>query len=87
MDSQAQEALRAVQGYAAAGRIMLTGHAVQRMRERRVTMGDIQHAIAAAKGCMAQSNDRWRVVGPDLDDDELTVVVVIDDGVVVVTTF
>jgi hypothetical protein len=34
-----------------------------------------------------QENGRWCLVGPDLDDEELSVVAVYDDGTVIVTLY
>ena len=80
------EVLRDVRGYAQANRIVLTVHARQRMRERRATFADVQHALSAAERCEpAEEPERWRVTSADLDGDALTLVVAVEDGVVVVT--
>jgi hypothetical protein len=70
-----------------AGRIVLAGHARERMAERGATFEDVRHALANATACKAQPNGRWRVTGPDLDGDELVLVVVPEAGVVVITVF
>lgn len=80
------DALEAVRGYAAAGRFVLSSHARQRMGERNVTFRDVRHALTNAHSCSAQGA-RWRVEGPDWDDDELALVCVLEDGVIVVTVF
>jgi Domain of unknown function (DUF4258) len=81
------EALEYVRGCAAAGRYIVSRHALQRMRDRRVRAGDLRHALMNASSCAEQSGGIWRVFGEDLDGDELTVVVAIEDGLVVVTLF
>lgn len=80
------EALEAVRGYAAAGRFVLSSHARQRMSERNVRFRDVRHALTNARACFAEGA-RWRVEGPDWDDDELVLVCVLEDGVIVVTVF
>ena len=83
----AAEALELIHGYAWAGRYVVTAHAVVRMRQRRVFERDLRRALCEASSCLEQPDERWRVVGPDWDGDELTMVVVIDDGLIVVTLF
>lgn len=81
------EALRDIRGYASAGRIVLTGHARQRMRDRSVDREDLRHALADAAACELEEDDKWRVFTSDLDGNELQVIVAIEAGVVVVTLF
>ena len=81
------DALEMIHEYAAANRIAVTDHARRRMRERGVTFGDLQHALANASSCSAQESGTWRADGRDRDGDELTVVVAIEDGLIVVTLF
>ena len=81
------QALADIRGYALAGRIELSPHAEERMRERHVTYEDLRCALTGATNCRARPEDRWRVEGSDSEGDELSVVVVIEDGVVVVTLF
>lgn len=69
--------LRGVRGLATANRIVLTAHASQRMRTRRVQYGDVRHALTNAHRGRHAGEARWRVEGPDLDGDELTVVVTV----------
>jgi pentatricopeptide repeat protein len=83
----APEALRDIRGYALAGRIEVTSHALRRMRERGVLWGDLRHALADATACNSEPGDRWRVKGTDLEGDVLTVVVALENRVVVVTLF
>jgi len=81
------EALTAIVSYALGDRIEMGGHARKRMRERGVSYEDLRYALTKATHCALQSNDRWRVLGADLDGDALEVIVVIEDGVIVVTVF
>ncbi|MBI5479594.1 MAG: DUF4258 domain-containing protein [Deltaproteobacteria bacterium] len=84
----ADEALEAVRGYAAANRIRLTGHVLERMEERCVTYGDVREALMTATVCRPEPNDRWLVTGGRNQDEEpLALVVVLEDRVVVVTVF
>ncbi len=83
----AAEALEAIRGLARAGRIEVVGHAMERMRQRRVQFGDLRSALENARGAIAVAEERWKVNGPDLDGDELTVVVVVEDGLIVVTVY
>ncbi len=82
----AAEVLRAVRGFARAGRIVYSSHARKEMAEAGARAADVRHALIHAASAKP-SNDRWRVVGPDIDGDELIVVVVLENGVVVVTVF
>lgn len=81
------EALRLIQGYAAAGRLRFTAHAEQRMDTRNVTRGDVRRAIASAAEARPTEAETWRLDGADLDGDPLAVVCALRDGVVVVTVF
>ncbi len=80
------EALQAIRGYAAAGRIGYSPHARREVFEANAVFADVRVALANAARTTLQPNDRWKTVGPDRDGDEL-VVVVIDDGLLVVTVF
>ena len=79
--------LDTIRGLALANRIIMTGHAELRMRQRNVFPGDVRSALVRSKSARAQKDGSWRVDGPDMDGDDLTVVVVIEDGLVVVTLF
>jgi hypothetical protein len=58
------------------------------MAQRNVRAGDVFSALRNAERCSrGREPGRWKVAGPDLDDDELSVVVVFDAGVIVVTVF
>jgi len=80
------EALALARGYAAAGRIVVTGHAVARMRQRGAGYADVRNALSKARECRADET-RWKMTGPDLDGDDLTCIVAFAGGVVVVTLF
>jgi hypothetical protein len=80
------EALEAVRRHASGGRIVITHHAYQRMRQRNVLLRDVRAALTSAWTCHADGA-KWKVTGPDYDGDELTCVVVLEEGVLVVTVF
>jgi hypothetical protein len=82
------EALRQIRGYAAAGRVVFSRHAYERMDERGATVRDVIKACAMASRCKRGERDgRWKVTGKDLAGDDLSVVVAIEGGVIVVTIF
>jgi hypothetical protein len=80
-------ALATISGYAAANRVFFSGHALQRMGERNVRRGDVISALVNGQSANSQTNNCYRVTGPDLDGDALDVVVAIESGVVVVTVY
>ncbi len=82
-----KEALETIRRAATANRIRYESHARQRMRERRVSREDVRNALIEASKCQASKGDRWKVTGPDLDDEELTVVLVIEGDLIVITVF
>lgn len=63
-------------------------HALPRMSQRNVQRGDVINALQNGRTCV-QGNKlgRWKITGPDLDDQDLQVVIVFELGVVVVTVF
>jgi hypothetical protein len=91
------EALKHIQDHAGAHRIVLTGHAAQRMQPLQnngrggiagIQYEDVRHALMNSHNCRpaaAEHPERWKVDGPDLDGDDLTLVVVVDEGVIVIT--
>jgi hypothetical protein len=85
----ASEALASIKGFAAANRIRLVLHALDRASQRGATYRDVRSALMNATVCIAnaQREGSWRVSGEDLDGDELTCVCVIESGVVVITLF
>ena len=83
-----REALDAVNEAGKTGRFFVTPHANQEAKECSASRYDIQEALRTACEAKHQpENDRWRLVGKDLDGDDLTVVIAFDAGVVVVTVF
>jgi hypothetical protein len=69
-------------------RVMFSPHARQRMAQRFVRPDDVYNAMEHHASCKAGDEPgRWKVVGPDIDGDELTLIVVIEADVVVVTLF
>jgi hypothetical protein len=84
----AAEALAEIRGLAAAGRVEFTDHAREEMEDASADFLDVLNALRKATSCRYQKQkDRWKVVGPDLDADDLTIVVALDDGVLVVTVW
>jgi ribosomal protein L15E len=82
------EALAGVRGLASANRYLISPHAYERMRLRKVLPADLHHALCQAQACSWQADTkRWRVTGPDRDGDAVDVVVVLEDGLVVVTVY
>jgi hypothetical protein len=81
------QALRDIRGYAAAGRIEYTAHALEEMAEAQATFADVRWALTHATRAVLQANGRWKVRGPDRVGDDLALVVVLDEGVLVVTVF
>ncbi len=80
-------ALADIRGYAAANRVRIAPHAWERMAERGVRYEDMRHALANARSCKAQDEERWKVFGADIDGDDLVLIVVLDAGVIVVTVY
>lgn len=80
------EALAAVRRHATSGRIVISQHALVRMRQRNVSFRDVRRALSAAHTCQPEA-DKWKVTGPDTDGDGLTCVVMIEDDVLVITVF
>jgi hypothetical protein len=63
-------------------------HVRLRMAQRNVRAGDVLSALVNAVRCRRSDEPgRWKVFGPDMDDDELTVVVEFEADVIVVTVF
>ena len=82
------QALREVRGLASAGRVEFTDHARDEMEEAGAGFLDVMNALRKATSCRHQpKSDRWKVLGPDRDGEELTVIVVLEDGVLVVTVW
>jgi hypothetical protein len=79
--------IRLIRRLARAGDVIYSEHALLRMWERSASQADVMHVLVYATIAREQSNGRWRIVGADLDGDELTVVVVIDGDAIVVTVF
>ena len=69
-------------------RVVFSSHADERIA-LRVGHGGRAHVLSAlctARDCES-AESKWRVVGSDLDGDDLTVIVAIQDWVIVVTVF
>lgn len=81
------DALANIRGYARAGRVEFTDHAVKRARQGRVRIGEIVQALAYAYECRLEEGEKWRALCRDQDGDLLEAIVVIEDGLLVVTLF
>jgi len=82
-----EEVLEEIQEHAVWKRVFITSHARKRMRERSVFEDDIYEAIATASICSPEENGKWRVVGQDIDEDELTLIIAVDGEDVIITLF
>lgn len=83
-----RKVLADVRGYARAGRIRYTWHARnESMPKRRVTYGDVENALINATSCLPDEDETWKVIGPDVDGDDLKLIVVVEEGVLVVTVW
>lgn len=69
--------------------LVITWHARQQMRARKVRAADICRALATAKTVIAQeAPTKWRFEGGvDADGDDLIVVASFENGVVIVSVF
>lgn len=65
------------------GNFRLTFHARQRMDERGVTVQDIK--ICAEDGELIPDGDEFKLIGLDLENQDLTVVCAYRDGTLIVT--
>jgi hypothetical protein len=84
----AAQALVVIRGYAAAGRLAYTHHALERMDQRNVSRADVVRALVNARSCRAgETVQKWIACGPDMDGDDLDVVLVIRAGLVIVTVY
>jgi len=68
------------------GRFRLTRHAIERMRERGVSTGDICH-VGRTGRVISTIGDRFWVRGLDIDGEELTVIAVVEFQAIIVTVF
>lgn len=69
-------------------------HVALRMQQRRVRAGDVESALRAAIDCVPGDpgeggRARWKVTGPDLDEEALSIVIELDGAsfVIVITIF
>jgi hypothetical protein len=88
LQREVKDALRTIRGYGSANRVRFSAHSYQRMDERGLQKKEVIRALASARTAIpTEKPGRWRVTGPDFDDDELTVIVAIENGLLVVTVF
>jgi hypothetical protein len=82
------EALKQIRALVAAGKVVCSGHALDRAAERGFSEDDLWNAAAHPKTAVHQQhNDRWKVTGPSLDGDDCRIIVVIEAELVIVTTW
>jgi len=62
-------------------RVIFSKHARDEMRNAGAQVEDVLNALRRHRSLVSQPKGRWKVTGPDLDDDDL------DEGVIVVTVF
>ncbi len=82
------EALSEARRCAVGRRVSLTRHArTESLPDRNLSIEDVICALSNGRECCADGAGKWKVFGPDLDDNELSVVIVFEFGVLVVTVF
>jgi hypothetical protein len=71
------------------GRFIFGHHALDRMKERNATRGDVRSALASANLATFQpDNGRWKITGgTDRSGDALDMAIVFENGLVVITVF
>lgn len=79
--------MRKTRRLARAGKYVLTDYCVSRMVQRDVMPEDIQSALCRASQALLQANGRWRVVGPNVDAEQLPLVVEVRPSLIVVTVY
>lgn len=77
--------LQTIRSLAERNRIRFTRHASLRMWERNVSEDDVREGLRLARSFKSQDGGSFRVVGRDLDGDDL--VVVIEEKLLIVTVF
>jgi hypothetical protein len=84
MDDQAPSVINALRS----GEFRLSLHAARRMKQRSITMADIQACGKTAKSCIYQREmGTYRIIGKDIDGETLAVICGIDKSVIIVTIF
>jgi hypothetical protein len=83
------KALAEMQRLARLGRIVITPHADERMKDRNVTTPDVREALLTARVARPQKDrNNWCVEGGvDTEGDELTLICDLEADVIVVTLF
>jgi len=71
------------------GRFIFGSHALDRMKERNATRGDVRSALTSAILATFQpDNGRWKITGgTDRSGEALDMAVVFEHGIVVITVF
>ena len=68
------------------GNFYLTRHAAERMGQRNISKVDIR-SVGRTGAVKEIAEDKYKVIGSDIDGDELTVVCVYEAGTLVITVF
>lgn len=68
-------------------RFRLTKHAEQRCIERGVTIEDISAVLLSPTKLQREENNKWRILGQDLDDIELKIIAEIRSDILIITLF
>jgi hypothetical protein len=69
------------------GQYRVTFHARQRMGERMISDTDINHCAFVASEIRIQGNGKFKVVGTDLDGEELIIICAWDGETIIITLF
>ncbi len=71
------------------GRFIFGSHALDRMKERNASRGDVRSALTSASLAAFQpDNGRWKITGgTDRSGEALDLAVVFENGIVVITVF
>jgi hypothetical protein len=87
--NSAQSILAECHSAGTTGRFILGNHALDRMKERNATRGDVRSALTSAMLATFQPNNgRWKITGgTDRSGEALDMAVVFENGIVVITVF
>jgi hypothetical protein len=70
----------------AQGNFKLTKHAKIRMLDRTITMSDIFN-VARTGVCTKETDGKYKVVGSDCSEEDVTLICVYDEGTLIITVF
>lgn len=69
------------------GKFAISDHALERMMQRTITVGDIQEAAAMATDADLEGPTKLKFTGPDLFGDLITVIADFSGGILIITVF